>query len=1021
MNFSPLSRVQGEHDNNQHSNLDYVLSPTQLATINRFLRLVATDTSLAVLKFSWVIREFSLGDELQDESTADAFSLVCEGRVRLLGYDNESARTVSTQLLDVGETFGTDRLFCAGGLSYRVVAASVGCIASLSITDLEIWLQHSDDLRSYLQETVETRQKLIFWKTCTEFRIYQSQILKRLSPYFELRRVKSNEFLHESTPAVQGRYWLMHGNISSKDLQVQVPEIGNSWGYPDLILPSLTAATDLLICHLPIENWEFVKQFLPLLSHQKQSSNNSLKIVSYPAHAQVELDNRDHVELFPQFESKKYINQPNRKYPFIAQQSSSDCGAACLAMICRYWGKKISLNTLQKTACVTRVGTTLDALADASVSLGYQAVAVRGSLRSLSWQHLPWIAHWQGNHYVVVWEVQANSMVISDPALGMRKLAISEFEQNWTGYALVLEPTERLQKLKDEKISHLHFWKSLLRYRYLVLQIITASVVMQVFGLVMPVIAQVIIDKVIPARMTVTLNVFACLFMVFGIWRLGIRAARQHLLDYFSNHMDMSLMSSFIRHLLELPLQFFMLRHVGDIMSRAEENYKIQSFLTRRALNITLDALCAFLCFGLIAYYHSQLALFTLGLTLPVALLTMSVNPSIKRTSREVAQNAAVQNNAVSEMIAGIVTIKGLNGERWMRWRWEEQFVSAIKARLRLQKLANNLQFVNSLINHISSTAVLWYAASLMMQEQLSLGQFVAFNMLFSSIINPVLAFVELRNDFQSFLVSIERLNDVLLSSCEADQVSLQVMPEIRGEVRFENVNFQHQHEKHHTLQNISFCIKAGQIVGIVGLSGAGKTTLVNLLCGLYKPNSGRILIDGHDTAMILPQTLRTQLGVVPSDIFIFSGTILENITLFNPEFTFSDVKKAAIKAGVHDFVKALPQGYNTLVGLTGRTLSIRERYLIAIARVLIRKPKILILDESTNSLDTQTNQEIKQNLLRGSVACTTFIVTHSISDLHTADRILLLDRGIIVQQGRHEELVANKLYSHLVLQQAYR
>lgn len=1009
MNFSPLLRVQGEHLNHLH--VDNVLAPTPEATINRLFRLVATDTSLsftAEFYEAWRVKEFSLGDKLMDyESPKDTLYLVCSGRVRLLGYEQESARNVSAQLLDVGESFGADGLFYANSLPYRAVAATNVAIAELAQANLKIWLQRAENFESYLVDNVETRQKLIFWKTCTSLRSLTSQTLQHLSPYFALRTVNTGELLPSATPASLGRYWLMSGRTEQQNAQV-----GYSWGYPDVASPAFKAETDLVVCHLPIENWELVKAFLPSQNFQEENRQVELHEIELN---QVESNNIQTAATF-QLSNNNYQQSQkyNKKYPFIAQQSSSDCGAACLAMICKYWGKKVSLNTLRRSSQTNRIGAELSSLADAAVNLGYSSVAVQANLTALAWRHSPWIAHWQGNHYVVVWGVRSNYVVISDPAVGKLKLPIEDFVANWTGYALMLEPTERLQQLLDEKTSLAYFWQSLWKYQSLVLQIVIASLVMQVFGLFMPAIAQIVIDRVIPARMSVALNIFALGFLVFGIWRFCIKTARQYLLDYFSNHMDISLMSDFIRHVLELPLQFFEQRQAGDIISRVEENHKIQTFLTRRAFGITLDALCAFLCLGLIAYYNSHLALLVLALTVPVAVFTINTSQKLKRISRELAIDTAVQNHTVNEMITGITTIKSFGASRWMRWHWEERFVNTIKTRLRYQRLSNNLQLTNNLINHAGSTFVLWYAASLMIHDQLSFGKFIAFTMLVSSIINPVLALVELKNDIHSVVVSIERLNDVLLSSPDRDE-ELE-LPPIQGEVRFENVSFHYQGEERNALQNISFVIKPGQTVGIVGASGAGKTTLLNLVCGLYKPDSGRILIDGHDLSTVSSQTLLTQLGVVPASIFIFSGTVLENITLFSP-FTFEEVKNAARTAGAHDFIESLPSGYDTLIGASAKTLSKKQHYLIAIARALIRKPRMLILDEPTSALDVGTENKIKQNLSRGALGCTTFIVSHRLNHLSSTDRILVLDRGIIVEIGRHHELFAkSQLYSHLVV-----
>lgn len=332
-------------------------------------------------------------------------------------------------------------------------------------------------------------------------------------------------------------------------------------------------------------------------------------------------------------------------------------------------------------------------------------------------------------------------------------------------------------------------------------------------------------------------------------------------------------------------------------------------------------------------------------------------------------------------------------------------------SRFRGQKLANQLQLVTSLISHFGNCIVLWYGASLVIGGQLSIGQFVAFNILCSNVIHPILALAQLW-DFQEIQTSLERLSDAWNTNPEKTQTSFTELPPIRGEVHFENVTFRYQSScERNTLQNISFKVKAGQTIGIVGKSGSGKSTLVNLLAGLYRPDSGRILIDGYDITSISYQSLRSQLGIV-SQCLLFSGSILENITLFSSEFSQEQAIAAAINAEAHDFIQALPFGYKTPVN-GGMTLSNGQKQRIAIARALIRNPRILILDEATSSLDIQSERQFHENLRN--LDMTTFIITHRYECIRNADHILVLDRGIILEQGNHQELIAtNGLYNHL-------
>lgn len=1024
MNSSSSSRVEGAR-----KDISNPQSPTAKAAIIKLLNLVARDTTLA-LDFSqvWLTHEFQLGDELTNYNlnaeigdNSNFLYLVCQGRVRLLAFDATAGREVSTQLLLAAQTFGADHLFYHQPLPYRAIAASAGAVAQISLSSLKLWLQHLPNLENYFQPLAVERQGLIFFKAYTELRSLPSLTLQQLLPYLTETKISAGSSLVAATPPTTGRYWLRKGKIQS-------PTVAQSWGYPDITPIEGIAATDLSVYHLPRVNWESASVLIPQLLDYKSSpakeqqedgkAENDWQISPTPLPQIIEsppsqLDIPAEIEL-PQSSTRA---RSWRSYPFIQQQSASDCGAACLAMINQFWGQHSSLNTLRDLAGVDQTGVSLQGLEAAARTLGYDVLPVRASLGKLELHSNPWIAHWQGIHFVVVWQVKSDRILISDPAVGKRWLSRSEFETGWTGYALLLNPTEGLDVIKGENVSLNRYWQLLGQYRSLLQQIIFASVLVSVFGVVTPLLTQVIFDRVIPLKDFFILNVLAIAFFILGVWRIALTAQRQLLLDYFANRIDLTLMSDFVTHTLQLPLQFFASRQVEDIISRVQENRKIQMFLTRQAINTTLDAVMVAMYLGLMAYYNWQLTLLVLSLILPAVILTLGTSIKLKQVTREVLLSSAQQNSSVVEMITGIATVKAAAVEAPMQQRWQEQFISMVQARVRGQKLAKNLQLMSRLLNHFSTTVVLWFGASLVINQQMSLGRFVAFTMLTGNVINPVLALVELWNEFQEVLISLERLNDVLDSAPETNpQQSLLVLPAIRGEVHFENVSFSYNSDAQgETLQKITFKVKPQQTIGIVGESGSGKSTLVKLLAGLYRPHTGRILIDGHDIADVSPASLRTQLGLVSQECFLFSGTILENITLFSPKFSLEQAIASAKLAEAHTFITALPLAYNTPVGEGGLLLSGGQRQKIAIARALITNPGILILDEATSALDTKSERSFQANLTRISQHRTTFIISHRLSSVNHADCILVLDRGILIEQGTHQELIASGgFYSHL-------
>ncbi len=818
-----------------------------------------------VLDFSrsFEIHEIQLGDELFHAlSGDDGFSIVCQGRVRLVSFDITQQRDVPVALLEAGEGYGADQRFSPDAMPYRAIAASAGLVAKISISTLEPWLQRHPHLQTYLRDRTLAQQRLMFFKVATELRSQSSHTLKRLLPYLTEVEIPAGSGLTQATPTAEGRFWLRIGQIHSQASSANAPPtIGDHWGYPNLVPDDWIATTNLWVYQLAVSHWETVQAILPTLKGeagnqpqvQPRSQRGVFLSVTPPSHAAPAQLTASHQPLSQTKPAAIEFAKPTRQrkfgqsYPFISQQSSSDCGAACLAMIAQYWGKRFSLNMLRNLAGVGRSGASLKSLALAAEGLGFQSRPVRSSFSRLAEQPSPWIAHWQGDHYIVVYRVRRNRVLVSDPALGRRSLTIPDFQANWTGYALLLNPTELLQAMPSSKPSLGRFVGAFMPYRSMLWSIVLASILLQVFSLVTPLFTQIILDQVVVHRSLPTLQVFIIGLLLFGSWRIGLTYIRQYLLDFFSNQVDLTMISGFISHALNLPLQFFATRHVGDIITRVQENHKIQLFLTRQAVTAWLDAIMAIVYVGLMLHYNWQLALMVLALLPPIIILTVIASPFLRQMSRQVFHESAKQNSTLVEMLTGIATVKATASERELRWQWEDDLTGLFNAQFRAQKLANGLQSLSGLINMLGSTALLWYGATLVIQEQLSIGQFVAFNMMIGSVINPVLSLVGLWDEFQEVLVSVERLDDIFSAQPEeSPDRPLLILPRIRGEVQFENLTFRYSaDDDRNILQSVSFMANPGDTIALVGRSGSGKSTLANLLQGLYQPTSGRITIDG--------------------------------------------------------------------------------------------------------------------------------------------------------------------------------
>lgn len=1018
-----------------------------LPAIQKLLEVIGTaPTLVAQLNAACEIYDFQLGDEIAkyqkqesgiqglEKSEIDSNCyLLSQGKVRLLAVEASQEQEVSAAVLEIGEIFGQDNLFIESGLPYRAIAAGTCQIVRIDAAKFQPILEEFPQLRQQLQQQYQQRQRLIFFKTQTELRSLdpqQQQILwPYLLPYIEETRITAGVSLAQPQKSTN-HFWLHSGQVQGE----KPPIAGSHWGHPDPVPADWKAETELIIYQLSAKQWEIASATIADSNYRPKIIRKSPILTLVKPAEKKDLPGGPKVEkpqapggiiTFPKPKQRRWFGSGA---PFIQQQSSADCGATCLAMISEYWGKKFSLNYLRELAEVGRSGASLKSLAKAAERMGFQTRPVRASLTPLRNQN-PWIAHWQGNHYVVIYRFKNQQVLVADPAMGKRWMSIKNFTDNWTGYALILDPTPQLYRndIAEQKgIKTKNFLAIVWPYRSTIAQIIIISLFLQIFGIVTPLFTQVILDQVVVSKSVVTLHVFSVGLLLFSIWRILLGASRQYLLDYLSNRIDLTLISGFISHTLSLPIKFFESRQVGDILTRVQENQKIQAFLTRRAITAWLDALMAVVYIGLMIYYNGSLALLVLALIPPIVILTLVATPFLRQISREIFNAGAKQNSSLVEMITGVATIKATAAEREMRWRWEDQLTSMINTQFRAQKLGNSLQIIGGSINTLGSTALLWYGAMLVIQDQLTIGQFVAFNMMIGSVISPVLSVVGLWDQFQEVLVSIERLDDVFSTQAEeSHDKPMLVLPRIQGSVKFENVSFRYsQDDERNTLQNLSFEVQAGETVAIVGRSGSGKSTLVKLLQGFYYPEKGRLTIDGHDIRHISLQSLRIQLGVVPQDCFLFSGTILENITLYKngqdaDSTSLAEAIEVAKLAEAHAFIQDMPLGYQTPVGERGTSLSGGQRQRIAIARALLGDPRILVLDEATSSLDTESERRFQQNLAQISRDRTAFIIAHRLSTVRNADRILVLDKGILAEQGNHEQLMAERgLYYHLAQQQ---
>ncbi len=701
------------------------------------------------------------------------------------------------------------------------------------------------------------------------------------------------------------------------------------------------------------------------------------------------------------------------KYPVMRGREDVGTALACFAMIAQHFGMPFKRDVVERVLVNQRgrLGhlslTACGAVADL-VGLKPQLAKVPAS----SMGRLPRLAiiGWRDG-FAVVYEASPSEYVLGVPAENkIVRHSPETFAEIWgeEGEVLLVETTEQTPQ---QKFGLSWFVPSLKKYRGTLSLVLVASLFVQVFGLANPLMVQVIIDRVIMQNSIDTLHVLGIFLVVVAVFEAILTSLRTYLFVDTTNRIDMALGAEIIDHLLRLPLRYFDRRPVGELSSRVNELENIRQFLTGTALTVVLDALFSVVYILVMLIYSIKLTLVSLA-TIPLfMILTFFVSPIVRRQLRAKAERNAETQSFLVEALSGVQTVKAQNMELKTRWKWQEKYARYVSDGFKTVLTSTTAGSASGFLNKLSGLLVLWFGASLVLEGNLTLGGLIAFRIISGYVTQPLLRLTQLWQNFQETALSLERLSDIIdhpQEQAEEDRAQIP-MPEIEGNVKYEDLSFRFAPSGPLQLINVNLEFHAGEFIGIVGQSGSGKSTLMKLLPRLYNAESGRILIDNYDISKVELYSLRQQVGIVPQDSLLFEGSIQDNIALTNPQADTESVITAAKIANAHDFIMELPGGYNSRVGERGSSLSGGQRQRIAIARTVLQNPRLLILDEATSALDYDTEAQVCYNLKQWAQGRTVFFITHRLSTIRQADRILVMDKGSVVELGTHKELMALK------------
>lgn len=657
----------------------------------------------------------------------------------------------------------------------------------------------------------------------------------------------------------------------------------------------------------------------------------------------------------------------------------------------------------------------------AAKSLGMRAKVVVQDSGRLNKAPFPGVAKSRLNgkffligRYIPSNENRPEGLLLQHPGKSPEIVSIDDFLQLWTGEIIFFTSKASFSGTLA-KFDFTWFIPAIVKYRRLLGEVLAISLVLQVIGLVTPMFFQVVMDKVLVNHAMKTLNVVAIGLICATLFEAILTGIRSFVFSHTSSKIDVELGARLFRHLLALPLAYFQARRVGDSVARIRELENIRSFLTGNAMTLIMDVAFSVVFLAVMLWYSAWLTLIVV-LSIPFYLLISLVfTPVIRRRLDEKFNRSSENQSFLVETISGIDTVKAMAAEpRWTD-KWDKQLAAYVTAALSVTNIGAVASGGVNLISKLVTAAIMWMGATLVIDNKMTVGELVAFNMLAGQVSTPILRLAQLWNDFQQVGISMSRLGDILNAVPEVAGQKTR-LPRLAGAIEFDQVSFRYRPDASDVIRQVSLKVNPGEVIGIVGRSGSGKSTLTKLVQRLYVTDRGRILVDGQDIAVIDTTSLRQQIGVVLQENTLFNRSVRDNIALINPTLPIEAVIEAAKLAGAHDFICELPEGYDTFVGEHGTGLSGGQRQRIAIARALITNPRILIFDEATSALDYESEAIIQANMRRICQGRTVLIIAHRLSAVRDANRVIVMDRGQIVESGSHEELLKNPsgIYFHL-------
>ncbi len=709
-------------------------------------------------------------------------------------------------------------------------------------------------------------------------------------------------------------------------------------------------------------------------------------------------------------------------FEIVKQHDIKDCGVACLSMICRHYRLKLPMARFRELIKVDNNGANIYGIVDGAGKLGLKATALEGSAdefidsakkKEFSFPVIARVIIDQMlEHYVVIYKITGKCIYVADPGTGKKKYKHEEFFEIWTGHIIAFEKTEKFKSANECKGTFFRFIRLVTNQKGLLAAVFLISLLISLIGVLGAFIFQIIIDGIESGQtdgfLGLTLGQICTGIIVLYLFQSLINVLRGYYLSVLSKNVDLPLMLNFYNHIADLPIKHLSGRKTGELMSRFNDTSSIKEAISSATLSLMLDTLMVILCVFILYGLNPLLFFIALSTVLAYAVVAICFLRPIKNINEKLMEENAEVTSYLKESVDGLETVKAFGAEKVIKEKTANKVGKFIRESMRGSILYTVQDSLSGLVASVGVIVLLWSGTTLVMNNIVSLGTLITFYSLLGYFLDPIQRLIDLQPEIQTAIVAADRLNDILDLETERDFVD---KPELDNNIDVKNVSFRYGNREL-VLKDISISIKQGETVALVGESGSGKTTLAKLIMAFYEPENGNILIGGENIAGLNPRSVRENIAYISQDVFLFSDSIKNNLTLGNEDIPMEEIEKACKLSMADEFIKKMPMGYNTLLGENGHDLSGGQKQRLAIARALLKNPKILIMDEATSNLDTITEESIKETIdnLSGNITC--IIIAHRLSTIKNCDRIYVLDKGEVVESGSHKELIGkNGLY----------